>query len=71
MLEQIYNLDAEHQPGRSIRENLSFEVSTRQEKGMQKLIATTLHNDNTDDTKQVFAVSVSYEAKVSWNPLPL
>ena len=60
MLEQIYNLVADHQPGRS-RENLAFGMSIRRG-GRERLIATTLHSDT--DPKQVFKVLVSYEAKV-------
>ena len=60
MLEQIFNFVAEHQPGRR-RNNLLFEMSTRTG-GRERLIATTLHSDT--NPKQVFHLSVSYEAKV-------
>ena len=60
MLEQIYNLVADHQPDRS-RENLACEMSIRRG-GRKRLIATTLHSDT--DPKQVFHIYVSYEAMV-------
>ena len=63
VLEQIFNLVAEHQPGYS-NKNLAFvpfEVSTHQGE-RERLIATTLCSYT--GSKQVFHVSVSYEAKV-------
>ena len=64
LFEQIYSLVAEHQTGRG-RNNLAFEMATRQGQGMEKLMGTTLYKDSTDP-KQVFQVLVSYEVKVSY-----
>ena len=47
LFEQIYSLVAEHQTGRG-RNNLAFEMATRQGQGMEKLIGTTLYKDSTD-----------------------